>query len=60
MSTCMGTDALCGGRRHEVKLAWYMLKGFVVGLLTAPIYALLYVYDMTYTFPHDALKGGAK
>ena len=41
-----------------MKLAWYMLKGFVFGLLTAPIYALLYVYDMTYTFPREALKGG--
>lgn len=43
-----------------MKLAWYMLKGLVFGLLTAPIYALLYVYDMTYTFPREALKGGAK
>lgn len=43
-----------------MKLVWYMLKGFVIGLLTSPIYALLYVWDMTYTFPREALKGGAK
>lgn len=47
-------------RNCKVRLVWYMLKGLVSGLLTAPIVALLHVYDMTYTFPHEALKGGTK
>lgn len=39
-----------------MKLAWYMLKGFVIGVLTAPIVALLHVYDMAYTFPREVLN----
>lgn len=43
-----------------MRLAWCMVMGLVVGVLTAPIYALLYVYDMTWTFPRKATKGGTK
>lgn len=43
-----------------MKLVWHMLRGFAVGLITAPIYAVLYIYDMTYTMPMEAKKRGSK
>lgn len=43
-----------------MRLAWCMVRGFIVGVLTAPIYALLYVYDMTWSFPREVTEGGEK
>lgn len=35
---------------------WWVIKGFIVGVITAPIIAVLHIWDMTIVMPREARR----